>query len=205
MLEKVEKFLDGNDNSNYKTIYIFAGINYLTSRQRSHDYEELIANEELNLRNLFEEIEQTETKLEKNKSIKIIFATIPTMNLQKWNETRKQQKRTKYLQLEERYEEMQNKINENVWEINRNFIRINTASNYYTPYIHTTIEVNVPVKRAGTRKRYNYRKLSDGIHPCDAMILQMKERFLKAINLNRENQIESSDESDKEEKRSWKY
>lgn len=70
---------------------------------------------------------------------------------------------------------------------------------------HTSIEVNVPVKRAGTRKRYNYRKLSDGIHPCDAMILQMKERFLKAINLNRENQIESSDESDKEEKRSWKY
>lgn len=79
LLEKVEKFLDGNDNSNYKTIYIFAGINDLTSRQKSHDYEELIANEELNLRNLFEEIEQMKTKLEKNKSIKIIFATIPTI------------------------------------------------------------------------------------------------------------------------------
>lgn len=145
------------------------------------------------------------TKLEKNKSIKIIFATIPTIHLQKWNETRKQQRKTKYLQLETKYEEMQNTINENVREINRNFIRMNTASNYSIPYIHTTIEVNVPVKRAGTRKRYNYRKLSDGIHPSDAMMLQIKDRFMKAINLNTENKIESSDESDKEEKRSWKY
>lgn len=33
----------------------------------------------------------------------------------------------------------------------------------------------------------------------------MKEIFMKAINLNSENQIEPSDESDKEETRLWKY
>lgn len=48
------------------------------------------------------------TELEKNKSIKIIFATISTMHLQKWNETRKQQRKTKKLQLGTKYEEMQN-------------------------------------------------------------------------------------------------
>lgn len=30
LLEKVEKFLDGNDHSNNKIIYIFAGVNDLT-------------------------------------------------------------------------------------------------------------------------------------------------------------------------------
>lgn len=57
LLEKVEKFFDGNDNLNYKIIYIFAGINDLIFRQKLYDYEELIVNEELNLRNFFEEIE----------------------------------------------------------------------------------------------------------------------------------------------------
>lgn len=51
------------------------------------------------------------------------------------------------------------KHNENVRKMNRNYIRINTASNYSTQYNHTSIEVNVQVKRA-----YNYRKLSDIIH-----------------------------------------
>lgn len=37
---------------------------------------------------------------------------------------------------------------EKVREMNRNYIRINTALNYSTQYNHTTIEVNVPVKRA---------------------------------------------------------
>lgn len=40
LLEKVETFLNGNDPSNYKIIYIFAEISDLTSRQRSHDSEE---------------------------------------------------------------------------------------------------------------------------------------------------------------------
>ncbi len=44
----------------------------------------------------------------KNKSIKTIFATIPAMPLQKVNETRKQQRKTKKLQLGPKYEEMQN-------------------------------------------------------------------------------------------------
>lgn len=39
------------------------------------------------------------------------------------------------------------KHNENVREMNRNYIRIHSASNYSTQYNHTTIEVNVPVKR----------------------------------------------------------
>lgn len=69
---------------------------------------------------------------------------------------------------------MQN-IMKNVREMNRNFISMNTVSNYYTSYIHTTIEVNVPVKRAGTRKRYNFGKLSDGIHTSDAMMSHIKD------------------------------
>lgn len=48
------------------------------------------------------------TELVKKQSIKIIFATISMMHLQKWNETRKQQRKTKKLQLGPKYEEMQN-------------------------------------------------------------------------------------------------
>lgn len=37
------------------------------------------------------------------------------------------------------------------------------------------------------------------------MMLQIKERFMKAINLFKTNLIDSSDDSDEEKKRSWKY
>lgn len=41
LLEKVEKFLDGNDQSNNKIIYIFAGVNDLTpDREQAHNYKE---------------------------------------------------------------------------------------------------------------------------------------------------------------------
>lgn len=44
----------------------------------------------------------------KNKSIKTIFATIPTMPLQKVNETRKSQRKTREFLLETKYQEMLN-------------------------------------------------------------------------------------------------
>lgn len=41
LLKKVEKFLDGNDQSNNKIIYIFAGVNDLTlDREQAHNYKE---------------------------------------------------------------------------------------------------------------------------------------------------------------------
>ena len=49
--------------------------------------------------------------------------------------------------------EMQNTINNNVQEINRNIIHIDTSSNFRTPYLHTAVKINVPIKKAGTRKR----------------------------------------------------
>lgn len=42
LLKKVKKFLDEHDQSN-KIIYIFAGINDLTTQQRAYNNEELIA------------------------------------------------------------------------------------------------------------------------------------------------------------------
>lgn len=44
----------------------------------------------------------------KNKSIKTIFATIPAMPLQKVNETRKSQRKTREFLLETKYQEMLN-------------------------------------------------------------------------------------------------
>lgn len=40
LLKKMEKFLDEDDQSNNKIIYIFAGINDLTAKQRAYNYEE---------------------------------------------------------------------------------------------------------------------------------------------------------------------
>ena len=55
---------------------------------------------------------------------------------------------------------------------------MNKSSNCRTPYLHTTVEVNVPIKTVSTRKRYYYFKLADGIHPTEELNL----KFLKAIN-----------------------
>lgn len=56
---------------------------------------------------------------------------------------------------------MQNKVNENVREINRNFISMKSFQLQHTIYVHKIIYVNEPVKRAGSRKRLNFGKLSD--------------------------------------------
>lgn len=102
---------------------------------------------------------------------------------------------------------MQDTINKNIQEINRNIIRINSLSNYTTPYLHSTIEINVPVKRAGTRKRYHYFKLADGIHPTDQLNKKIKIMFEKAIhaNIKKWEDAGESEDSDEEPKRSWKY
>ena len=55
---------------------------------------------------------------------------------------------------------------------------MNTSSNCRTPYLHTTVEVNVPIKTVSTGKRYYYFKLADGIHPTEELNL----KFLKAID-----------------------
>ena len=77
---------------------------------------------------------------------------------------------------------MKNTINNNVQEINRNIIHIDTSSNYRTPYYYTADKANVPIKTAGTRKRYYYFKLAGGIHPTEELNFKIKKRFLKAID-----------------------
>ena len=102
---------------------------------------------------------------------------------------------------------MQNTVNNNVQEINSNIIQINTSANYRTPYLHTSVEANVPVKKAGTRKRYYYFKLADGIHPTEELNLKIKEKFLKSIDEHTEGRTDDdkSNDSDSERKIFWKY
>lgn len=58
----------------------------------------------------------------KNKSIKTIFATIPAMPLQKVNETRKSQRKTREFLLETKYQEMLN-INKEIKGNEQNFLQ----------------------------------------------------------------------------------
>lgn len=203
LLQIVCKFTEKITSS---CIYIYAGINDLTTFERGYRYQELISKSSINIPILFEEIEKMKNNIERNNN-KLIFATIPTMNIEKWNKTRLNQGKTSHLKQITNYKEMQNTINNNIQEINRNIIRINTFSNYRTPYLHTTIEVNVPIKRSGTKKRYYYFKLADGIHPTQELNNKIQERFLKAIDENTKGRTDddTTDESDNEPKRFWKY
>lgn len=58
----------------------------------------------------------------KNESIKTIFATIPAMPLQKVNETRKSQRKTREFLLERKYQEMLN-INKEIKGNQQNFLK----------------------------------------------------------------------------------
>ena len=84
---------------------------------------------------------------------------------------------------------------------------MNTSSNCRTPYLHTTVEVNVPIKTVSTGKRYYYFKLADGIHPTEELNLKIKEKFLKSIDEHTEERTDDdkSNDSDSERKIFWKY
>ena len=115
-------------------------------------YQEFTAKTSISIQNLFIEAEKMKNIIDRN-SNELIFATIPTENIEKWNQTRLTQRKTSHLKHTTSLKEMQNTINNNVQEINRNIIHIDTSSNFRTPYLHTAVKVNVPIKKAGTRKR----------------------------------------------------
>lgn len=89
----------------------------------------------------------------KNKSIKTIFATIPAMPLQKVNETRKSQRKTREFLLETKYQEMLN-INKEIKGNEQNFLQYEL----YTIYTYNH-RGQCTSERAGTRNRHNFEKL----------------------------------------------
>ena len=128
-------------------IYIYTGISDLTSFEKDGPDQEFTAKTSIKIPDLLKEAEKMKNMIDRD-SNGLIFATIPTKNIEKWNQTRK----TSHLKHTTSYKEKQTTINNNIQEINRNIIHIDTSSNYRTPYLHTAGKANVQIKRAHTRK-----------------------------------------------------
>ena len=132
-------------------MYINAGISDLTSFEKDSPYQEFTAKTSINFPDLLKEAQKMKNIIDWN-SNDLVFATLPTKNIEKWNQTRLIQRKTSHLKHTTSYKEMQNTINNNVQEINMNIIHIDTSSNFRTPYLHTAVKANVQIKRADTRK-----------------------------------------------------
>ena len=77
-------------------IYIYTGISDLTSFEKDGPYKEFNAKTSIGIQNLFKEAEKMKNIIDRN-SNELIFSTIPTENIEKWNQTRLTQRKTSHL------------------------------------------------------------------------------------------------------------
>ena len=186
-------------HSSNNVIYIMGGIPDITTRLKGKDYDEVIFEGEshtvaASVIEKFKELKSLE-----NAANKIVFCTITTVDLFKWNSVRVEQQKTKFLYHIHKYSDMQHNLNTCINEINRSLTEINSDSYLHTPFLHRFVTKN---KRNG-RKHYQYQWLEDGVHPSRELVLKWIEQLETAIKVNQTRLYDIEVESDEDERRVW--
>lgn len=109
----------------------------------------------------------------------IIYVPITTMNIEKWNYHRLYKNKTKFLRHTENYMKMQDNLNWAVHQINIYIISHNKTSELATPLIQAYVH-----KSTGSKKRYAYAKLVDGVHPSEQLIQSWVKHIQKTMSEN---------------------
>ena len=92
--------------------------------------------------------------------------------------------RTKILKYKDDYEKQQVLLNETIYVINFFIIEQNVQSGIVTPFLHTYVH-----KKKGSKIRYFYSKLVDGVHPSDQLALLWKQQLERAMQANEQNVV----------------
>ena len=169
-------------------VYVSAGICNLTERNRG-SYQGLNIDEVTVLGNNAreEQIETTKCALDdlqrfisRQGGIPVICTVYP-MAIGDWNAHRLDQGRTSILTKADQYEEMQLNLEEMVQQINEEIIRINTTNKMKTPLLHKCLSHNRGNRRRST---YKYNLLTDGCHPSDKLVRDIRKSLTRTISLN---------------------
>ena len=118
----------------------------------------------------------------KQLNCKIIFATVTTMNFEKWNRHRLmiRNKGTTYLNFESEYDAMQNRLNSTLTKLNQFITELSVKNCVFTPFLHSYVHQRC----SGGRLRYKYTKLVDGVHPSSDLVQKWQSHLLKVIQDN---------------------
>jgi hypothetical protein len=111
----------------------------------------------------------------KQLNCKVIFATVTTMNFEKWNRHRLmiRNKGTTYLNFESEYDAMQKRLNSMLTKLNQFITELNVKNSVFTPQ-----------RCSGGKLRYKYTKLVDSIHPSSDLVQKWQSHLLKVIQDN---------------------
>lgn len=118
----------------------------------------------------------------KQLNCKVIFATVTTMNFEKWNRHRLmiRNKGTTYLKFESEYDAMQNRLNSMLTKLNQFITELNVKNGIFTPFLHRYVHQRC----SGGKLRYKYTKLVEGVHPSSDLVQKWQSHLLKAIQDN---------------------
>ena len=157
--------------------YVVGGIPDLSTRLQGNGwgsrYEEVVMDYDVNtaLDYINAELRASEKRIKKKGALPV-FATVATMDLKTWNESRLAKSKTSCLLYQESYADMQVKLNEAVFGTNDIIRQINAENGMRGPdlarYIMTPRE-----GCSGQPKKFKIRtgpkKFTDGCHPTPAL------------------------------------
>lgn len=165
-----------NERTHY---YIFTGICDITKKLSGRNYQEVIY---VNDGSLMDNIKNKITTLEKfifDQGAVPIFCTIPSMQIQVWNEHRLASNKTSSLVYQESYYQMQIDLELTIDHINDFLTKCNLNNGVATPLTHTALF------RQKHGKRFILHKcLHDGCHPDDYTIGKIITSLNRAILQN---------------------
>lgn len=129
-----------------------------------------------------------------------IFATIPSYNIETYNNYLLTKKRkTKILYHQDHYSEMQENLELVIITINKFITELNKKVGASTPFLHDTIRENRGT-RGSRYSVYNWSRLFDGLHAGPKLTIKWAKVISKCIDCNQKNEEEEVGSP----KRSWK-
>lgn len=165
--------------------YIIAGLPDLTVRKvnkRTH-YEEVIFEEDPEdaadriIRLLYSLCDSINSQ----GPIPILCPVIPS-DIEKWNNTRLHQKKTRYLLHGHKYKKMQDNLQLAITLINKQIISYNENNSLKTPFIHRPIIKHITSK---TKFRFTFINFPDGVHPNHILTQKWADKLKTAFIANR--------------------
>ena len=189
-------------------VYIMAGIPDITTKLEDEEsqYKECVfrSHPDEALHHFTQEMRHCTTELKKAGAIPI-FCTVTHANLQHYNNSLIKDNKTSHLKYQHEYATMQQPLNKTIDMINNEIALHNRkiTPSVATPYLHSAIRKHSGGGKKGRKGRYrlNWKGLKDGIHATPETRIIWAKAISSAIEINREN---LDDTSDDEPKRAWR-
>lgn len=175
-------------NNDVKVFYL-AGYCDLTDVLRDVNYEEVVFLEDID-----HAVERVKSNIDQaasftaNYNVTSVFSTIPPANIEIWNTTRYNQRKTNHLSYHSHYQEMNHNIVQALVQLNKYILQKNIENSASTPFVASTMVDNHPgYDRYGRRypPRVHYSRLVDGVHPTEKLAKNWAKALTKAIKQNR--------------------